>query len=147
MQNKPNVKYVKINISPYMTTKYVKMDTWLSWKNKPNQTQFKPKTNPISKMPKMNVTIYYKKDYSNKTANRRIQNKPNSKPNKPNFKACPERSPMGQFPKGQNELKIAYRKIRPHPLLTPSGNCLTSSSFTNIIHRLLIRLLLCRTFK
>ena len=32
--------------------------------------------------------------------------------------ACPDRSRMGrmgQFPKGQNELKIAYRKIRPHP--------------------------------
>jgi hypothetical protein len=31
------------------------------------------------------------------------------------IKACPERSRMGQFPKGQNELKIACRKIRPHP--------------------------------
>jgi len=31
------------------------------------------------------------------------------------IKACPERSRMGQFPKCQNELKIACRKIWPHP--------------------------------
>jgi len=31
------------------------------------------------------------------------------------IKACPERSRMGQFPKGQNELKIACQKIWPHP--------------------------------
>jgi len=35
--------------------------------------------------------------------------------NKPNFKPCPERIRMGQFPKGQNELKNACRKIRLHP--------------------------------
>jgi len=36
MQNKPNVKNAQMNISPFMTIKYEKMDTWLSWKNKPN---------------------------------------------------------------------------------------------------------------
>ncbi len=39
MQNKPKVKYAKMNISPFMTIKYEKLDTWLSGKNKPN---FKP---------------------------------------------------------------------------------------------------------
>ncbi len=34
-------------------------------------------------------------------------------------KACPERSRMGQFPKGQNELKIACRKIWPLTSLPP----------------------------
>jgi len=42
--------------------------------------------------------------------------KPPSGPRKTNpIKACPERSRMGQFPKGQNELKIACQKIWQHP--------------------------------
>jgi hypothetical protein len=77
MQNKPNVKYAQMNVNSYMKSIYEILDTWLSGKNKPNQTQFKPKTNPISKMPKINVSIYYTKEYSNKTAFRRKQNKPN----------------------------------------------------------------------
>jgi hypothetical protein len=28
MQNKPNVKYVQINVSSFITSKYVKVDTW-----------------------------------------------------------------------------------------------------------------------
>jgi hypothetical protein len=43
MQNKPNLKYAQMNISPFLTIDYVIMDTWLSGKNKPNQSQ----TNPI----------------------------------------------------------------------------------------------------
>ena len=34
----------------------------------------------------MNVSIYYTKIYKNETAFRRVKNKPNSNPNKPNFK-------------------------------------------------------------
>jgi len=47
MQNKPNVKDAKMNVSSFMTIKYEKLDTWLSWKNKPNTNPIKPKTNPI----------------------------------------------------------------------------------------------------
>jgi hypothetical protein len=36
MQNKPNVKDAQININSYMKSKYEKLDTWLSGKNKPN---------------------------------------------------------------------------------------------------------------
>ena len=36
MQNKPNVKDAKMNVSSFMTIKYEKLDTWLSGKNKPN---------------------------------------------------------------------------------------------------------------
>ncbi len=36
MQNKPDVKNAKMNINPFMKSIYVKLDTWLSWKNKPN---------------------------------------------------------------------------------------------------------------
>jgi len=62
MQNKPNVKDAKMNISPFMTIKYVKLDTWLSWKNKPNPSGLRcllrscrtdqTQTNPISVKPK-----------------------------------------------------------------------------------------------
>jgi hypothetical protein len=45
MQNKPNVKDAQINVSSYMKSKYEKLDTWLSGKNKAN-------SNPISKEPK-----------------------------------------------------------------------------------------------
>ena len=85
MQNKPNVKDAKMNISPFMTIKYVKLDNWCNRKNKPNQTQFKPKTKPIAEIPKMNVSIYYTREYNKITAFRRIQNKPNQTQNKANL--------------------------------------------------------------
>jgi uncharacterized protein involved in tellurium resistance len=77
MQNKPNVKDAQINVYSYMKSKYEKMDTWLSGKNKPN-------SNPIKtnlRKAKMNVTLYVIEDYENETAFR--QKKTN--PNKPNF--------------------------------------------------------------
>jgi len=43
MQNKPNVKYAKINVNSYMKSIYAKMDIWLFGKNKAKQTQLKPK--------------------------------------------------------------------------------------------------------
>jgi len=43
MQNKPKVKYAKMNINSFMTSKYEKMDNWLFRQTKPKQTQFKPK--------------------------------------------------------------------------------------------------------
>ncbi len=42
MQNKPNVKKAQINVSSFVTSKYAKMDTWLSGKTNPIQTQNKP---------------------------------------------------------------------------------------------------------
>jgi hypothetical protein len=103
LQNKPNVKYAKMNIRPFMTIKYVKLDTWLSGKNKPNQSQSNPIQSQFAKTPKMNLNIYPTMVYSNKSAIRRKQNKPN------------QTQFQTQFTKGQNELKIACRKIRPHP--------------------------------
>ncbi len=48
----------------------------------------------------MNVIVYYIKDYQNFIPLAGYKNKPNSNP----IKACPERSRMGQFTKGQNRL-------------------------------------------
>ena len=42
MQNKPNVKYAQINVTSYLKSKYEKLDTWLSGKNKPNSNPNKP---------------------------------------------------------------------------------------------------------
>jgi hypothetical protein len=47
MQNKPKVKYAKINVSSFITNKYEQMDILVIQTNKPKtnpiQTQFKPK--------------------------------------------------------------------------------------------------------
>ena len=42
MQNKPNVKYAQINVSSFITSKYVKVDNWWNQKNKPNSNPNKP---------------------------------------------------------------------------------------------------------
>ena len=63
-------------------------------------------------MAKMNVNIYFIEDYENETAFR---------PKKTNPK-------QSQFPKGQNERKIAYRKIRPHPDTASTALVLTKDA-------------------
>jgi len=92
-----------MNVSIFTQMAYENKSNWTLGENKPNSNPIKPKTNPIPKKAKMNVNIYYTKLYNNETAFRRIKNKPNSNPK------------QTQFPKGQNELKIACRKIWPHP--------------------------------
>ena len=42
MQNKPNVKAAQFNVNSYIKSKYEKLDTWLSGKNKPNSNPTKP---------------------------------------------------------------------------------------------------------
>ncbi len=62
MQNKPNVKAAQINVNSYMKSKYEKMDTWLSGKNKAN-------SNPIKanfQKAKMNANDFTTKDYRKK---------------------------------------------------------------------------------
>ena len=59
MQNKPNVKDAQINVNSYMKSKYEKLDTWLSGKNKPNSNPIKPNF----KKAKMNVNLTLTKDY------------------------------------------------------------------------------------
>jgi len=57
MQNKPKVKYAKMNVNSLITSEYEKLDTWLMGKTKPKQTQLKPKQSqfkPISKPNKPN---------------------------------------------------------------------------------------------
>jgi hypothetical protein len=47
MQNKPNSPIVQIHLTSFMTMNYAILTSLTKVKNKPNQTQFKAKTNPI----------------------------------------------------------------------------------------------------
>ena len=65
MQNKPNVKDAQINVNSYMKSKYEKLDTWLSGKNKPN-------SNPIKanfQKAQMNISYVKTTNYEQKTMN------------------------------------------------------------------------------
>ena len=66
MQNKPNFPNTRISITPFAIKSYMGNDVLAPPKNKPNQTQFKPKTKPIGWMPKMNITPFITSDYTKK---------------------------------------------------------------------------------
>jgi len=65
-----------MNVNPYNTKDYKDFMPYKSPKNKPNQTQNKPNSNPITEIPKMNVNSYSTKVYQNKPRLRPQQNKP-----------------------------------------------------------------------
>jgi len=79
MQNKPNVKGAQINVNSYMKSKYEKLDTWLSGKNKPNSNPILSAVGGFQE-PKMNATLFVTKDCENKTALRPQKNKPKTNP-------------------------------------------------------------------
>ena len=89
---KPNFRKAKMNVNSLITKDYRKKDDFVVRKNKPN-------SNPISEKAKMNANVYVIEDYENETAFRPKKTNPI----------------QTQFPKGQNERKIACRKIWPHP--------------------------------
>ena len=83
MQNKPNVKYAKIDLNSYITRKYEQLDIWLFRQNKANSNPIKPKTNPIQTQLKPKQTQFKPN---------KAKNKPNKAKNKPNFPACQDNS-------------------------------------------------------
>ena len=88
MQNKPNVKDAQINVTSYMKTKYEKLDTWLSGKNKPNLVR---------------PALFAKElpDWSNPIRQACVVCEGVAGLIKPN---------QTQFPKSQNEYKLSYSK-------------------------------------
>ncbi len=79
MQNKPNVKDAQINVNSYMKSKYEKLDTWLSGKNKANSNPIKPNL----KRAQMNANDFITKDYRKNdflATQKTNPNKPNSNP-------------------------------------------------------------------
>jgi len=143
-----------MNLITCMKMNYKNFIPLAGYKNKPNSNPIKPNRQKA----KMNVNLTFTKDYRKKDDFIVRINKPNfqnaKNERKLNFNKGLQKKRLFGSPKNKpnsnpicSKAKIARRKIRPHPLLTHSGNYLTSSPFTNIIQRLLIRLLLCRTFK
>ena len=90
MQNKPNVKNAQINVSSFITSKYVKVDNWCNRKNKPNLVrpalfakELPDWSNPIKanfQKAQMNVNSLITKDYRKNDDFLVRINKPNSKP-------------------------------------------------------------------
>ena len=70
MQNKPNLLDAQMNVNTVITKDYENKSNWKLGENKPNskpiQTQYKPKTNPIPKGPKMNENLFATKVYEEK---------------------------------------------------------------------------------
>ncbi len=73
MQNKPNVKDAQINVNSYMKSKYEKLDTWLSGKNKANSNPIKPNF----RKGKIDTKCVFTKDYRKKDDFLVRINKPN----------------------------------------------------------------------
>ena len=103
-QNKPNFQKSQMNANSLATMNYENISNWTLGENKPNQTQFKPNLQNAQNERKhlSNKGLQKKRRFLSPT--KQTQSNPISNPIKANF-----------F-KGQNELKIACRKIRPHPL-------------------------------
>ena len=96
---KPNFRKAQMNINSLITKDYRKNDDFVVRINKPNLVRRR-------RIPKMNTNIFITKDYENEPFSgpkKQTQNKPN-------------------FFKGQNELNIACRKIRPRPIFKPCKN-------------------------
>ncbi len=80
MQNKPNFRKTKMNLNSYLTTDYENERLADTGKTNPIQTQYKAKTNPIPKRPKMNENLFATKVYENITTFRPQKNKANTNP-------------------------------------------------------------------
>ena len=96
MQNKPNFPNTQMNLKFCKKMAYKNFIPLSGQKNKPNQSQFKPNTNPISEMPKMSANVFFTKNYENEPAFRLQINKPNSNPIKANLRQ--EMSKMHYLP-------------------------------------------------
>ncbi len=88
MQNKPNLRRARMNVNSLITKYYRKNDDFVVRLNKPN---FRYGQNER------------KLTYNKGLQKKRLFSTPKNKPK------------QTQFTKGQNEQKIACRKIRPHP--------------------------------
>ena len=62
-QNKPNSPIVQIHLTSFTTMNYPILPSLTKVKNKPNQTQFKANSNPITKRPKMNISNFITINY------------------------------------------------------------------------------------
>jgi len=106
MQNKPNVKDAQINVNSYIKSKYEKLDTWLSGKNKPNSNPIKPNLRKA----KMNVNLIFTKDYRKYDDFTVRKNKPNSNPISSNAKMSANAFSQKDY---ENETALRPQKNKP----------------------------------
>jgi len=109
---KPNLRKAKMNVNLALTKVYRKKDDFLVRINKPN-------SNPISSKPKMSANVFVTKDYRKNDCLAAQKTNPIQTQSKPVLSAPVlskvEGVEWANFFKDQNELKIACRKIWPHP--------------------------------
>ncbi len=122
MQNKPNFRKAKMNVSNIITRNYKNFNQLAGYKNKPNSNPIKPNFRKA----KMNVNLTLTKDYrKNDDFVVRI-NKPNFRngqnERKLNFNKGLQKKRLFSTPKNKpnsnpisSKAKITCRKIRPHP--------------------------------
>ena len=149
MQNKPNFRKAKMNVNSLITMDYEIFIPLAGYKNKPNSNPLRQAcvvcegvaglNKPNLKIAKMNANDFITKDYRKKDDFSVRINKPNFRNGQNERKltdnkglqkkrlfSSPKNKPNSNpiSPKGQNELKIPCRKIRPHPSrLGLPGNC------------------------
>jgi len=80
LTNKPKVKYAKINVSSYETSRYVHVGHLVIQTNKAKQSQFKANSNPIASKGKIDAKCLFTMDYEENRGygqKKQTQNKPN----------------------------------------------------------------------
>ncbi len=85
MQNKANLSEDKFGAKRFSTMIYERFHPLAGIKNKPNQTQFKPNTNPIPERLKMNLRNALKMTYGRFMPLAGQKNKPKTKPKQTQF--------------------------------------------------------------
>jgi hypothetical protein len=86
MQNKPKVKYPKINLSSFVISIYVQVGQLVIQTNKAKQTQFKPNSNPICRKAKIDAKCVFTSDYEYKRGYGPKKTKPKQTQSKPILK-------------------------------------------------------------
>jgi len=79
-ENKPNSPIVQVNVSLFIAMIYTIFASLTKVKNKPNQSQYKPNSNPIAERVKMNVRNALTMTYGRFIPLSGRKNKPNSNP-------------------------------------------------------------------
>ena len=103
MQNKANLSEDKFVARHFCTRIYERFNPLPKRKNKPNQTQYKPNSNPIAERVKMNVNQYNTKDYEENADKGYEKTNPIQTQFKPNHLRTLEFSPNSEYYLCDNE--------------------------------------------
>jgi len=107
IQNKANLSEDKFGAKHFSKRIYEIFHPLAGRKNKPNQTQFKPNSKPITKRPKMSVNIYFKSKYEKISQQRREKTNPKQTQFKPKTNPIAEKVTMSV----RNAITMNYEKF------------------------------------